>query len=185
VRSVREIQESRPQPNAMLNRGRKGREAMKEPAPRRHGFVEPAVTDLKRKSVVGAIAAVSAQRSDISPPGGNGTWCWRDCCHRRIRTARNGRCRDRFSGAFLKCRFKRPLDPTAGSVRDRAIAPSAATSSSPIANSIACRHAAMTSNQSRKLTSHVEKWESRSHDPFHGIDALQHAPVIVVHSLHR
>src|SRR5262249_42021332 len=64
----------------------------------------------------------------------------------------------------------------AGSVRERAIAPNAAKSSSPIANSIACRHAVMSStlsaNQSRKPRTHVGKCESSTYDRFHGIDVL-------------
>src|SRR6516162_9515243 len=66
-----------------------------------------------------------------------------------------------------------------GSVRERAIAPNAAKSFSPIANSIACRHAAMSStlsaNQSRKPRTHVGKCESSpydGYDGFHGIDVL-------------
>src|SRR6266478_3053201 len=38
----------------------KAREAMKQPASRHHAFAQPAVADLKRKSVVGGMAAVSA-----------------------------------------------------------------------------------------------------------------------------
>src|SRR5215471_13083858 len=64
----------------------------------------------------------------------------------------------------------------AGSVRERAIAPNAAKSVSPIANSIACRHAVMSStlsaNQSRKPRTHVGKCESSTYDGFHGIDVL-------------
>src|SRR5215471_15020618 len=64
----------------------------------------------------------------------------------------------------------------AGSVRERAIAPNAAKSFSPIANSIACRHAVMSAtlsaNQSRKARTHVGKWESSPYDGFHGIDVL-------------
>src|SRR5215467_12005212 len=64
----------------------------------------------------------------------------------------------------------------AGSVRERAIAPNSAKSVSPIANSIACRHAVMSStlsaNQSRKPRTHVGKWESSTYDGFHGIDVL-------------
>src|SRR5262249_19770823 len=64
----------------------------------------------------------------------------------------------------------------AGSVREREIALSAAKSSSPIANSITCRHAAMTqtsiSNQSREATSHAGKNESCPYDRFHGIAVL-------------
>src|SRR6516165_335630 len=64
----------------------------------------------------------------------------------------------------------------AGSVRERAIAPNAAKSFSPIANSIACRHAVMSStlsaNQSRKPRTHVGKCESSTYDGFHGIDVL-------------
>src|SRR6516164_922127 len=64
----------------------------------------------------------------------------------------------------------------AGSVRERAIAPNAAKSFSPIANSIACRHAVMSStlsaNQSRKPRTHVRKCESSTYDGFHGIDVL-------------
>jgi len=37
------------------------REAMKQPASRHHALAQPAVADLKRKSVVGGVAAVSAQ----------------------------------------------------------------------------------------------------------------------------
>src|SRR6516162_9868262 len=52
----------------------------------------------------------------------------------------------------------------AGSVRERAIAPNSAKSFSPIANSIACRHAVMSStlsaNQSRKPRTHVGNCES-------------------------
>src|SRR5215813_346345 len=63
----------------------------------------------------------------------------------------------------------------AGSVRERAIAPNVAKSSSPIANSIAWRHAVMSAtlsaNQSRKPRTHVGKCESYSYDGFHGIDA--------------
>ena len=36
-------------------------EVMKQPASRHYGFAQPAVLDLKRKSVIGGIAAVSAQ----------------------------------------------------------------------------------------------------------------------------
>src|SRR5215471_929761 len=64
----------------------------------------------------------------------------------------------------------------AGSVRERAIAPNSAKSVSPIANSIACRHAVMSStlsaNQSRKPRTHVGKCESSTYDGFHGIDVL-------------
>src|SRR5215468_8979037 len=67
----------------------------------------------------------------------------------------------------------------AGSVRERAIAPNAAKSFSPIANSIACRHAVMSStlsaNQSRNPRTHVGKCESSpydGYDGFHGIDVL-------------
>src|SRR6516164_6726802 len=64
----------------------------------------------------------------------------------------------------------------AGSVRERAIAPNAAKSFSPIANSIACRHAVMSStlsaNQSRKPRTHVGNCESSTYDRFHGIDVL-------------
>src|SRR5215471_3991055 len=64
----------------------------------------------------------------------------------------------------------------AGSVRERAIAPNSAKSFSPIANSIACRHAVMSStlsaNQSRKPRTHVGKCESSTYDRFHGIDVL-------------
>src|SRR6516164_8953468 len=64
----------------------------------------------------------------------------------------------------------------AGSVRERAIAPNAAKSFSPIANSIACRHAVMSStlsaNQSRKPRTHVGNCESPTYDRFHGIDVL-------------
>src|SRR6516162_2936034 len=63
-----------------------------------------------------------------------------------------------------------------GSVRERAIAPNAAKSFSPIANSIACRHAAMSStlsaNQSRKPRTHVGNCESPTYDRFHGIDVV-------------
>src|SRR5215468_4666118 len=66
----------------------------------------------------------------------------------------------------------------AGSVRERAIAPNSAKSVSPIANSIACRHALMSStlsaNQSRKPRTHVGKCESSTYDGFHGIDVLVH-----------
>src|SRR5215813_12651848 len=66
----------------------------------------------------------------------------------------------------------------AGSVRERAIAPNSAKSFSPIANSIACRHAVMSStlsaNQSRKPRTHVGKCESSTYDGFHGIDVLVH-----------
>src|SRR5262249_24646174 len=65
----------------------------------------------------------------------------------------------------------------AGSVRERAIAPNSAKSFSPIANSIACRHAVMSStlsaNQSRKPRTHVGKCESSTYDGFHGIDVLE------------
>src|SRR5215469_11019263 len=65
----------------------------------------------------------------------------------------------------------------AGSVRERAIAPNCAKSFSPIANSIACRHAVMSStlsaNQSRKPRTHVGKCESSTYDGFHGIDVLE------------
>src|SRR6516165_6117491 len=65
----------------------------------------------------------------------------------------------------------------AGSVRERAIAPNAAKSFSPIANSIACRHAVMSStlsaNQSRKPRTHVGNCESSAYDRFHGIDVLE------------
>jgi hypothetical protein len=71
---------------------------------------------------------------------------------------------------------KRRSTRLAGSDRERAIAPNAAKSSALIANSIACRHAAMTStpapNQSRKATSHVRKNESCPYDRFQGIDEL-------------
>src|SRR6516164_1518297 len=64
----------------------------------------------------------------------------------------------------------------AGSVRERAIAPNAAKSFSPMANSIACRHAVMSStlsaNQSRKPRTHVGNCESPTYDRFHGIDVL-------------
>src|SRR6516165_7448614 len=64
----------------------------------------------------------------------------------------------------------------AGSVRERAIAPNAAKSFSPMANSIACRHAVMSAtlsaNQSRKARTHVGKCESSTYDRFHGIDVL-------------
>src|SRR6516225_7383285 len=64
----------------------------------------------------------------------------------------------------------------AGSVRERAIAPNAAKSFSPMANSIACRHAVMSAtlsaNQSRKARTHVGKCESSPYDGFHGIDVL-------------
>src|SRR6516162_5451164 len=64
----------------------------------------------------------------------------------------------------------------AGSVRERAIAPNSTKSFSPIANSIACRHAVMSStlsaNQSRKPRTHVGKCESSTYDGFHGIDVL-------------
>src|SRR5215468_8846948 len=64
----------------------------------------------------------------------------------------------------------------AGSVRERAIAPNAAKSFSPMANSIACRHAVMSAtlsaNQSRKARTHVGKCESSPYDGFHGIDAM-------------
>src|SRR6516165_11069889 len=67
----------------------------------------------------------------------------------------------------------------AGSVRERAIAPNAAKSFSPIANSIACRHAVMSStlsaNQSRKPRTHVGNCESPTYDRFHGIDVLGYA----------
>src|SRR5215470_8519923 len=67
----------------------------------------------------------------------------------------------------------------AGSVRERAIAPNSAKSFSPIANSIACRHAVMSStlsaNQSRKSRTHVGKCESSTYDRFHGIDVLDSA----------
>ena len=36
-------------------------EVMKQPPSRHYGFAQPAVADLKRKSVIGGIAAVSAQ----------------------------------------------------------------------------------------------------------------------------
>src|SRR6516164_7690026 len=62
----------------------------------------------------------------------------------------------------------------AGSVRERAIAPNSAKSFSPIANSIACRHAVMSStlsaNQSRKPRTHVGNCESPTYDRFHAID---------------
>src|SRR6516162_10299095 len=65
----------------------------------------------------------------------------------------------------------------AGSVRERAIAPNSTKSFSPIANSIACRHAVMSStlsaNQSRKPRTHVGKCESSTYDGFHGIDVLE------------
>src|SRR6516165_6204246 len=64
----------------------------------------------------------------------------------------------------------------AGSIRERAIAPNAAKSFSPMANSIACRHAVMSAtlsaNQSRKARTHVGKCESSTYDRFHGIDVL-------------
>src|SRR6516165_8504729 len=66
----------------------------------------------------------------------------------------------------------------AGSVRERAIAPNSTKSFSPIANSIACRHAVMSltlsANQSRKPRTHVGKCESSTYDGFHGIDVLEH-----------
>src|SRR5215467_5412488 len=69
----------------------------------------------------------------------------------------------------------------AGSVRERAIAPNSAKSFSPIANSIACRHAVMSStlsaNQSRKPRTHVGKCESSTYDGFHGIDVLGWAKI--------
>src|SRR6516225_10160250 len=72
----------------------------------------------------------------------------------------------------------------AGSVRERAIAPNAAKSFSPIANSIACRHAVMSStlsaNQSRKPRTHVGKCESSTYDGFHGIDVLVLLPVLLI-----
>ena len=37
------------------------KEAMKQPASRHHALAQPPVADLKRKSVVGGVAAVSAQ----------------------------------------------------------------------------------------------------------------------------
>src|SRR5215469_12562459 len=65
----------------------------------------------------------------------------------------------------------------AGSVRERAIAPNFAKSFSPIANSIACRHAVMRSTslriKSRKARTHVAKCESSTYDGFHGIDVLE------------
>src|SRR6516165_9627166 len=80
----------------------------------------------------------------------------------------------------------------AGSVRERAIAPNAAKSFSPIANSIACRHAAMSStlsaNQSRKPRTHVGKCESSpydGYDGFHGIDVLVPVCGHLVLPLHR
>src|SRR5213592_4943934 len=61
-------------------------------------------------------------------------------------------------------------------MRERAIAPNVAKSSSPIANSIACRHPAMTSilvpESSSEATSHVSKNESSAYDRFHRIDEL-------------
>src|SRR5262252_1263848 len=64
----------------------------------------------------------------------------------------------------------------AGSVREPAIVPNCAKSFSPIANSIACRHAVMSStlsaNQRRKPRTHVGKCESSTYDGFHGIDVL-------------
>src|ERR1700745_1791160 len=64
----------------------------------------------------------------------------------------------------------------AGSVRERAGAPNAAKSFSPIANSLACRHAVMSAtlsaNQSRKPRTHIGKCESSPYDGFHGIDVL-------------
>src|SRR5262249_58323341 len=64
----------------------------------------------------------------------------------------------------------------AGSVRERAIAPNFAKSFSPIANSIACRHAVMSSTslriKSRKPRTHVGKCESSPYDGFQGIDVL-------------
>src|SRR6516164_1105228 len=64
----------------------------------------------------------------------------------------------------------------AGSIRERAIAPNAAKCFSPMANSIACRHAVMSAtlsaNQSRKARTHVGKCESSTYDRFHGIDVL-------------
>src|SRR5499427_3309654 len=72
----------------------------------------------------------------------------------------------------------------AGSVRERAIAPNSAKSVSPIVNSIACRHAVMSStlsaNQSRKPRTHVGKCESSTYDGFHGIDVLGRGPREVV-----
>src|SRR5215468_4952180 len=79
----------------------------------------------------------------------------------------------------------------AGSVRERAIAPNAAKSFSPIANSIACRHAVMSStlpaNQSRKPRTHVGKCESSpydGYDGFHGIDVLASIEHVVSQILH-
>src|SRR6516164_7567403 len=75
----------------------------------------------------------------------------------------------------------------AGSVRERAIAPNSTKSFSPIANSIACRHAVMSStlsaNQSRKPRTHVGNCESPTYDRFHGIDVLGRtfAPAVAVH----
>src|SRR6516164_9796169 len=73
----------------------------------------------------------------------------------------------------------------AGSVRERAIAPNSTKSFSPIANSIACRHAVMSStlsaNQSRKPRTHVGKCESSTYDGFHGIDVLVTQDGISVH----
>jgi hypothetical protein len=59
---------------------------------------------------------------------------------------------------------------------------------SPIANSIACRHAVMRSTslriKSRKARTHVGKCESSTYDGFHGIDVLQRIPVKLTHSQH-
>src|SRR6516164_6875228 len=77
----------------------------------------------------------------------------------------------------------------AGSVRERAIAPNFAKSFAPIANSIACRHAVMSSTslriKSRKSRTHVGKCESSPYDGFHGIDVLagEGRTIHVAHSL--
>ena len=58
-------------------------EVMKQPASRHYGFAQPAVVDLKRKSVIGGIAAVSAQGVKFFLQMAT-TMCWRGCYHRKI-----------------------------------------------------------------------------------------------------
>ena len=90
--------------------------------------------------------------------------------------------RHRKKGGVLSVRQQHRARSTrlAGSVRERAIALNAAKSFSPMANSIACRHAVMSAtlsaNQSRKARTHVGKWESSPYDGFYGIDILGRVP---------
>jgi hypothetical protein len=81
------------------------------------------------------------------------------------------------------CSIRARSTRLAGSVRERAIAPNFAKSFSPIANSIACRHAVMSSTslriKSRKARTHVGKCESSPYDGFHGIDVVVAVPTIL------